>query len=179
MRDNGTENSSKIKNLTYVGIFAALICVCSWTAIPLTVSVTLQTFAVCLAAGLLGFKRGTAAVAVYILLGCVGLPVFTGFKGGISVVAGPTGGYIAGFLITAAVVGFALERTQKKLWQCVLFMSAGVIACYIFGTLWFSFAYRTPVSSALAVCVYPFLAFDAVKIFLASVLVGRLKRFIR
>ena len=87
----------KTIDLVYIGLFAALIAVCAWIAIPLTVSVTLQTLGVCLAGGLLGCRRATLATVIYVLLGIIGLPVFTGFGSGISAVSGPTGGYIIGF----------------------------------------------------------------------------------
>lgn len=169
----------KTLDLAYIGIFAALIAVCAWIAIPLTVSVTLQTFAVCLTAGLLGWKRGTASVAVYILLGMIGLPVFTGFKSGIAAVTGPTGGYIVGFIFTALIVGFAADKLGKKIWQNIVFMTVGILVCYLFGTVWFMIAYKVSFVSALSACVFPFLLPDAVKIVLAAVLVNRLKRFVK
>lgn len=160
-------------------MFAALIAVCAWIAIPLTVSVTLQTFAVCLTAGLLGWKRGVLSVAVYILLGIIGLPVFTGFNGGVAAVTGPTGGYVVGFLFTALVVGIALDKLGKKIWQNAVFMIAGVAVCYLFGTVWYVAAYKVGFAAALSTCVLPFLIPDAVKIALAAVLVNRLKKFVK
>lgn len=181
MKDEVTQKSKKFKTLdiVYIGIFAALIAVCAWIAIPLTVSITLQTFGVCLCAGLLGWKRAVPAVAVYILLGVVGLPVFTGFKGGISAVTGPTGGYIVGFIFTALIVGLASDLIGKKIWQNAVFMAIGVLVCYAFGTVWFVIAYKVSIPSAVATCVLPFLPADAVKIAVAAVLVNRLKRFVK
>ena len=178
------ENEKKTKKIktidvVYVGLFAALICVCAWISIPLTVSITLQTFAVCLTAGLLGWKRGTLTVVVYIFLGMVGLPVFTGFKNGVAAVAGPTGGYIIGFIFTALIVGLAVDKLGKKLWVNILFMALGIAVCYLFGTVWFVIAYKVSFASALSTCVVPFLLPDAVKIALAAVLVNRLKKFVK
>ena len=104
------ESSKKKKKLrtvdiAYIGLFAALIAVCAQIAVPMTVSFTMQTFAVCLCAGLLGWKRSTVSVIVYILLGMVGLPIFTGFKSGVAAITGPTGGYIVGFVLTALITG--------------------------------------------------------------------------
>lgn len=166
-------------DIVYIGLFAALIAVCAWISVPLTVSVTLQTFAICLTAGLLGWKRGTLTVIVYILLGMVGLPVFTGFKSGIAAVTGPTGGYIVGFIFTALIVGIASDKLGKKIWQSLLFMTIGVLVCYLFGTIWFMIAYKVTFASALSTCVIPFLIPDAVKIVLAAVLVNRLKKFVK
>lgn len=177
------ENIKKKKlrtiDIVYVGLFAALIAVCAWISIPMTVSFTLQTCAVCLTAGLLGWKRGTLTVIIYILLGMVGLPVFTGFKSGIAAVTGPTGGYIVGFIFTALIVGLAADRIGKKLWVNVIFMAVGIFVCYLFGTVWFMIAYNVTFASALATCVIPFLIPDVVKIAVAAVLVNRLKKFVK
>ncbi len=169
----------KTIDIVYVGLFAALMSVCAWISIPLTVSVTLQTFAVCLTAGLLGWKRGVFTVLIYILLGMIGLPVFTGFKSGIAAVTGPTGGYIVGFLFTALIVGLTADKIGKKIWQNIVFMIIGIAVCYLFGTVWFVIAYKVSFVSALSTCVFPFLLPDAVKIILAAVLVNRLKRFVK
>lgn len=176
-----SEKKQKLKalDLAYVGLSAALIAVCAWIAIPLTVSITLQTMAICLVAGLFGWKRGTLSVIIYILLGMIGLPVFTGFKSGLAVIAGPTGGYVLGFIFTAIIVGIATEKIGKKIWQCILFMAIGVLVCYLFGTIWFTIAYKVTFISALSTCVFPFLLPDAVKIIVASILVNRLKKFIK
>lgn len=175
------EKKKKLKalDLAYVGLSAALIAVCAWIAIPLTVSITLQTMAICLVAGLFGWKRGTLSVIIYILLGMIGLPVFTGFKSGLAVITGPTGGYVLGFIFTAIIVGIATEKVGKKIWQCILFMAIGVLVCYLFGTIWFTIAYKVTFASALSTCVFPFLLPDAVKIIVASILVNRLKIFVK
>ncbi len=179
-----TEEKAKKKkfktiDIVYIGLFAALIAVCAWISIPMTVSFTLQTCAVCLTAGLLGWKRGTLTVLVYILLGMVGLPVFTGFKSGIAAVTGPTGGYIVGFIFTALIVGLAADRLGKRLWVNILFMAIGILVCYLFGTVWFMIAYKVTFVSALTTCVIPFLIPDAVKIAVAAILVNRLKKFVK
>ena len=119
-----------IRNLVYVALGAALITVCSWISIPMTIPFTLQTFAVCLIAALLGWRNGLEAVVVYILLGAVGLPVFSGFKGGIGALLGMTGGYIVGFLFTALVVGLAADRLGRKIPALAVSMVLGILLCY-------------------------------------------------
>lgn len=177
--ENIKKKKLKTIDIVYVGLFAALIAVCAWISIPMTVSFTLQTCAVCLTAGLLGWKRGTLTIVIYILLGMVGLPVFTGFKSGIAAITGPTGGYIVGFIFTALIVGFAADRLGKKLWVNVVFMVVGILVCYLFGTVWFMIAYKVTFVSALTTCVIPFLIPDAAKIAVAAVLVNRLKKFVK
>lgn len=180
---NEKQKSKKAKTRTidiaYIGLFAALITASAQIAIPMTVSFTLQTFAICLAAGLLGWKRSTLSVIIYIIIGMMGLPVFTGFKSGVAAVAGPTGGFIVGFIFTALISGLLIDKFGHKLWQMIIFMAVGVIACYVFGTVWFIIAYKATIASALATCVVPFLLPDAVKVVLAAVLANRLRRFVK
>ena len=159
----------------HIAMGAALIAVCSWLSIPMTVPVTMQTFAVCLVAALFGWKAGLYAVACYIMLGAVGLPVFSGFRGGFGVLLGPTGGYIAGFLLTALAVGLSAERFGRRPGVLIPAMVLGVLLCYVFGTAWFMVVYTRangPVSilTALSLCVFPFLLPDALKIRLAAFL---------
>ena len=103
-------------DMAYIGMFTALITVCSWISIPTTIPFTLQTFAVFLTVALIGTKRSFISVIIYILLGAVGLPVFSGFKGGVGALLGPTGGYIIGFLFTALITGLILDKIGKKIW---------------------------------------------------------------
>ena len=166
------------RRLTFLALSVALITVCSWISVPLTIPFTLQTFAVCLSAALLG-PSGFWAVLGYILLGAAGVPVFSGFRGGLGALMGVTGGYIVGFLFTAAIVGFSVRRFGRGLPALLLSMAVGVLVCYAFGTAWFMAVYARstgPLSlgAALGWCVFPYLLPDAVKILLASVLCRRL-----
>jgi biotin transport system substrate-specific component len=171
--------SLSTRDIAMIAMSVALIAVCSWISIPMTVPFTMQTFAVCLVTALLGLRRGMWAVLCYILLGAVGAPVFSGFKGGISVLLGPTGGYILGFLFTALIVGLAVQKFGRSVPGLVCAMAAGILVCYAFGTAWFMYVYARktgPISlgTALAWCVLPYLLPDAAKIALAVVLVRRL-----
>lgn len=176
--------STKTKNIVYCGVFVALIAVCSWISIPTTIPFTLQLLAICLAAALLGTKLGTITILVYILLGLVGVPVFSGFKGGVAALMGPTGGYIIGFIFTALIVGFASEKFGKKTLVLAISMVIGVLVCYIFGTVWFILVYtktKEPVGimTALSWCVIPYLIPDAAKIAISVFLTKRLERFVK
>lgn len=173
----------KTKDLALCALFAALIAVCAWFSIPATVPFTLQTFAIFAALGLLGGKRGTVAVAVYLLLGAIGVPVFAGFQGGIGALLGTTGGYLLGFLLTALIVWGMEARFGSKTGVFLLSAVLGMLVCYAFGTAWYLVVYaRTKgaisLATALGWCVVPFLIPDAVKIALAVLLRGRLKRHI-
>ena len=173
----------KTKDLALCALFAALIAVCAWISIPATVPFTLQTFAIFAALGLLGGKRGTVAVAVYLLLGAIGVPVFAGFQGGIGALLGTTGGYLLGFLLTALIVWGMEARFGSKTGVFLLSAVLGMRVGYAFGTAWYLVVYaRTKgaisLATALGWCVVPFLIPDAVKIALAVLLRGRLKRHI-
>ena len=154
-------------------MFAALLAVCAWISIPLgDVAVTLQTFGVALALLLLGGKWGSLTVGIYLLLGAVGLPVFSGFRGGIGALAGVTGGFLWGFLFTALVF-WALERLGK-----LPALLAGLLVCYGCGCGWFYLYSGGGLGFILLRCVIPFLIPDAVKLWLAFSLSRRLKKVI-
>ena len=159
----------KTKAMVHVAMGTALIAVCAWISLPFgAIPVTLQTLAVCLVAGLLGAKKGVAATGVYILLGAVGMPVFSGFKGGIGVLFGATGGYVAGFLLTALLVGIVAEKQSERFFILLTGMAVGVLLCYAFGTLWFSALYAKGIREVLSLCVLPFIVPDSIKIALAA-----------
>lgn len=176
----------RARDLAYIAVFAALMAVCTWIAVPTPwgVAYTLQTMAVFLAVGVLGGRRGTLAVLVYILMGAVGLPVFSGFRGGLGALLGATGGYIAGFLFSALVL-WALERFWRdRPAALALSMVLGLAVCYAFGTAWFLHIYTQtsgPVSvgTVLGWCVLPYIIPDLVKIVLALLLSLRLRRHVK
>jgi biotin transport system substrate-specific component len=124
----------------------------------------------------LGGKRGTISVIVYILLGLVGLPVFSGFKGGAGVLMGPTGGYILGFVISALIMWVFESLAGKKILVYIISMIFGLAACYAFGTLWFMVVYNAKndspatLSMVLGWCVIPFIIPDMIKIVLALII---------
>ena len=152
-------------------LFAALIAVCSWISVPVSdIAFTLQTFGIFLTLGLLGGKRGSAAVLIYLLLGAAGMPVFSGFRGGIGVLAGVTGGYLWGFLL-AGLIYRALESFGK-----LPAMIAGQVACYLCGCFWFYLYAGGGLALIIGRCVLPYLIPDAVKIALAYILTRRLQR---
>ena len=176
-----TKASFRTTDVVFVAVAAALIAVCSWISIPAAVSFTLQTFAIFFALEVLGGARGTAAVAVYIAMGALGLPVFSGFRGGIGTLAGMTGGYVAGFLFSAGFYWLITALGKRSIPSRVIGMIGGLALCYAFGTAWFVFAYTRDVgaitvSSALATCVLPFIPFDAVKLALAFFVGGAVRK---
>ena len=171
----------KIVAMVQIALFAAIIAICSWIQIPLTVPFTLQTFAVFCTLGILGGKNGTISVLLYIILGAVGVPVFAGFSGGVGVLLGTTGGYIIGFLFTALLYWVITHFFGDKLPVMIIAMALGLVVCYAFGTAWFMLVYaRTTgavgLMTALGWCVFPFILPDCVKIALAILLAKRIPK---
>ncbi len=180
--------SSAAREVAYIALGIALITVCAWISIPLgPIPVTLQTFAVPFLGAVLGWKRGLASVVIYFLMGLVGIPVFAGFRAGVAVLFGPTGGYLLGFLVDVILVGVAKLLRLKNRWVRigVLYgaMILGAVFYFSFGTLWFMTMYKgaggISLAAALMMCVVPYLAPDAVKAALAALLAVRLERFVK
>ena len=172
-----------IRELAYVAVVAAVMAVCAWVAFPVMgVQFTLQTMGVFLSLRLLGGRRGTMAVALYILLGLIGIPVFSFFNAGPAYLVGPTGGYIVGFLVIAALY-WALEKKLPARWQKDAVLYAGLLICYALGTVWFIYIMGVngkpfTVGRALSVCVLPFLLPDAIKLAAAEIITRRVEKFI-
>lgn len=178
-----TKKAMSTKDITYIGLFAALITICSWIYIPTTVPFTLQTFGVFTAIGMLGGKRSTISILTYILLGTAGLPVFSGFSGGPGKLLGSTGGYIIGFLFSALVFWLITGLLGTKTPVMVFAMAIGLIVCYAFGTIWFMAVYvktksAVGLGTVLGWCVIPFIIPDIIKILLALTVTKRLGKFV-
>ena len=173
-------------DLVYIALFAVLMAVCAWISTPKTpisVPFTLQTFAVFAALAALGGRRGLYAVAVYLLLGLVRMPVFSNFQS-TGALLGPTGGYLVGFLASALVYWMVTARFGESAPAVIAGCLAGLAVCYGFGTVWFMVVYaRTTgpvgVMSALGWCVFPFVVPDLVKLGLGVTLARRVKRYLK
>lgn len=169
----------KTADIATVSLGAALMCICSWIQIPSAIPFTLQTFALFFIATALGFKKSFAATAVYILLGAVGLPVFSGFQGGIGALAGATGGFILAFIPASAAVSLACKKFGKGFVSTAVCCLAGLGICYISGVLWYSFVYGGgKLLSGFFVCILPFIIPDIAKILLAVTVSKRIKPII-
>ncbi|MDD6189903.1 MAG: biotin transporter BioY [Clostridiales bacterium] len=174
----------KTRDMVYISLFAVLIAICSWISVPATVPFTLQTFAVFLTVSVLGGKRGTIAICVYLLLGIVGIPVFAGGRAGIGVILGNTGGYLIGWIFAGPVMWAMEKLLGRKTWVLALGMVIGLIICYALGTAWFIVVYTRNVreigiAGALGMCVIPFIIPDLIKIALALFVGKRLETIIK
>lgn len=179
-----SSSHASVRDLSYVALMAALMAICSWITIPLgPVPFTMQTFGVFAALGLLGGRRGTVSLVVYLLLGLAGLPVFAGFSSGAGTLMGATGGYLLGFLISALLYWAITATFGTSVPVMALAMVLGLMVCYSFGTAWFLLVYTGGGSTgtllgALGLCVFPYIIPDLVKIFLVLFLVRRVGKFI-
>lgn len=165
-----------VRNMVRAAVFAAVMVICSWISIPTgSISFTLQTFALFFTLGTLGGRNGTVCCTVYLLLGVMGLPVFSGFHGGIAVLFGPTGGFLLGFPLACLVYwGITCLLGEKS---GLFAMILGQLLCYVTGTVWFVFVYGGSAGIAFTACVLPFLLPDAIKLALAFILSKRLRAF--
>lgn len=169
-----------VREMLYAAAGAALLAVCAWITVPGVIPFTMQTFAVFAVLGLLGGKTGGLSIAVYLLVGLCGAPVFSGFGGGPAVLFGPTGGYLLGFLLTALVYRLMTRRSRSLIWAGVS-LAAGLLVCYAAGTAWYLIVNAAKGSAvqlwtALGWCVFPFLLPDLLKLLLALGLVKLLRK---
>ena len=191
--NKSTRNRAFIYDLVLISVSAALITICSWISIPLgPVPFTLQTLGILAVMLTVGGKRGTIAILVYLALGAVGVPVFAGFKGGIMSFAGPTGGFLIGFVIASLVYWLLEKLFLKKLMTTTvrtwIFGMLGFlvfeIIMYIVGVIWFMTVYAAqtgPVGllTVLGWCVIPFIIPDLVKMTVALIIGERASKLIK
>ena len=162
--------------MAVTALMAAVMCVLGPLTVPIgAVPISLENFVICLTAWLLGPKFGTLSVAVYLCIGLIGVPVFSGYGAGLAKIAGPTGGYLVGYLLLALIGGLFIEKSNGNPVVSGIGLVLGDAACYVLGTAWFVFQMQCELGYALSVCVYPFIALDLAKI-VVSCVVGALLR---
>ena len=176
--------ANRTQDLVLISLFAVVMAICSWISIPTAVPFTLQTFAVFLAVGVLGGKRGTIAICVYLLLGIIGIPVYAGGTAGIGMILGNTGGYMIGWIFSGLVMWGMEILIGRKTWVLAISMLAGLIVCYIMGTVWFMVVYAREMGqvglwTAIVWCVVPFVIPDLIKIAAALAIQKRLARVVK
>ncbi|MCR4716414.1 MAG: biotin transporter BioY [Lachnospiraceae bacterium] len=166
-----------VKTMTLCGLMAAICCLLGPLSIPIgAIPVSLGVLAMYLCAYVLGPIKGVIACIVYLLLGAVGLPVFSGFEGGLQKLTGPTGGYLIGFIFLVLISGFFIDKFPVNKWYMhVIGMVLGLLVCYCFGTLYFMKLMNMDLIPSLSACVIPFLPFDAAKIAISTIIGCQLK----
>ena len=166
-----TKKSLSALKMAYISLGAVLIALCSWISVPA---------AVLLVCDLLGGRWGLVSVLLYLLLGAVGFPVFSGFSGGLGHLLGMTGGYILGFVLSALVMALMQRLLPRRRVFTLLSMALGLLACYAAGSVWFMQVYTQTkgaisLGAVLSICVVPYLIPDAIKIVLACLISERLR----
>lgn len=175
VKKHGKKEGGKISlhQMCEMALMAAVMCILGPVSVPIgAVPISLTSLIVYLAAFLSGPKMGTMSTVVYLLLGMAGLPVFSGYSGGVAKLAGPTGGYLVGFLFVALITGVFAERASRRFVWSMVGMLLGTAVLYLFGTVWFVLMMHSTVSYAVTVCVLPFLLWDLGKMLVVA-LAGR------
>ena len=159
--------SSHTYAMVSTALMTAVTCILAPLSVPIgPVPISFTNLAIYISLYLLDWKRGTVSYFLYLLIGFAGLPVFSGFTGGVAKLAGPTGGYIVGFIPMAIIAGIVIDHFNQR-WLQLLGMIVGTAICYALGTAWFCMQAGYTVSAALAVCVFPFIPADLVKMLIA------------
>ena len=164
-----TSGKGKTYDMAYIGIFTVLIAICSWISIPMQIPFTLQTFAIFLAVAVLGGRRGTLSVVVYVLLGAIGVTVLANFSGGFQHLIGPTGGFLLSFPIMAYLIGIGTKMRRQK-GMFLLFLILGTAANYAIGVLMFCILMKASIWTGITACVLPFIPTAIIKAAVASIL---------
>ena len=177
-----------VKKITSIGLMTAFLCIMAPWAIHIgPVPITLATFGLYLVSAVLGEKYATVSVVIYLILGAVGVPVFSGFTGGLQRLIGVTGGFLLADIPCAFIAGLGVrdgETTPVQKWRLPLFIVLGAAVLYAFGTAWFviykSALMKVPtgIGEALMACVVPFLPADVIKIAAATLLAWPIRRAI-
>lgn len=183
----------KTKDIVNISLFTTLLAVCAWIYIPTTIPFTMQTFAVFLAVLVLGGRKSIIVILIYLLLGLIGVPVFSGGTAGPGVVLGATGGYMIGWLFLGMIV-YMVEKLlasnedsgkmTKFTYIQIASIITGLLICYVFGTFWFVNVYvadstNTGFGTAFSICVLPFIIPDLLKLVLAYTVSRRVRKYIR
>lgn len=171
------EKKSNVYKMAIIGVMAAVICILGPLSIPIgIIPISFTNLAIYFALYILGMKKGTISYIVYMLIGFVGIPVFSNFTSGPSRLLGPTGGYIIGFLFMALIAGFLIDYFFDKWYICFMGMILGTVVCYVIGTIWLSFQANIPITAALGAGVLPFIPGDLFKVLIATLLGPQIRK---
>lgn len=166
-------SSFTIKSLVLTSLMTAITCIIAPFALPVPFSpvpISLTNLVLYISIFLLGWKSASVSYIIYLLLGTVGLPVFSGFTGGLGKLAGPTGGYLVGFIFLILISGSILEKFQGHRFIIATGMALGTIVSYAFGTGWLCFQMDLTSIQGLAAGVLPYIPGDCIKIIIAVII---------
>lgn len=176
MSNNSSNKQTKLYQMVTWAIFVALICIFAPLSVPIgPIPISLTNLILYIAIFIIGTRGTLISYVVYLLLGIVGLPVFSGYAGGIAKVLGPTGGYLVGFIPMIIIMGLVFEKTVSRSYKLnvsltFVAMILGTLVAYALGTIWFVYQMDCTFAYALGVCVFPFIPFDIAKMVIATFL---------
>lgn len=166
-----------VRQLAVIGVMTAVTCILAPFSVPIgPVPISLTNLAIYISLYVLGMKKATMSYLVYLLIGFIGVPVFSGFSSGPQKLFGPTGGYLIGFIPMAIIAGILVDKFTCNKLICFLGMVAGSIVCYGFGTAWLAYQAHMDWKSALFAGVVPFLLGDAAKMLLAAIIGPQIRK---
>lgn len=178
-KNEAKTNNLSITNMALMAIMTAITCILAPLALPIPISpvpISLTNLVIYFSIYLLGTSRATISYIIYLLLGMVGLPVFSNYTGGLQKLAGPTGGYIIGFIFMTIIAGIIIDKFPKNVILQFLGMILGTIVCYAFGTIWLAYLAKLSFKSALFAGVIPYIPGDIIKMLLALTIGATLKK---
>lgn len=176
---NKAPNKSKlsVKQMAVIAIMTAVTCILAPLSLPIgPVPISLTNLVIYFSLYILGMKLGTISYVIYLLIGLVGVPVFSGFTSGPAKLFGPTGGYLIGFIPLALIAGFFIEKFADKWYLCLVGMIIGTAVCYMLGTLWLAYEASMDFKAALWAGVIPFLAGDFIKMVIAMIVAPKIRK---
>lgn len=164
------------QQMALVAIMTALTCILAPFSLPIgPVPISLTNLVIYFSLYLLGWKLGTLSYVIYLLIGLVGVPVFSGFTAGPAKLFGPTGGYLIGFIPMAIIAGIVIDKYTEKWLLCLLAMIIGTTVCYALGTAWLAYEAKMDMMAALWAGVIPFIPGDLVKMALAILIAPKIR----
>lgn len=172
-------NHQKTKDMTFIGLMSAVICIIAPFSIPLPITavpISFTNLALYITIYVIGWKKTTISYSIYLLLGFIGLPVFSKFQSGIGILGGPTGGYLIGFFFVTILTGMIIEKSGSKRMIHILGILVGLFFTYLLGTFWFSYVTGNSFYQGFTLAVFPFLIGDAIKIVIAVIIGPIIKR---
>lgn len=183
--NSNVTTSRSTKGLVLTALMTAVTCILAPFAIPIPISpvpISLTNLVLCMSIYILGWKRASVSYVIYLLLGFCGLPVFSGFTGGVGKLAGPTGGYLFGFFFLLVIAGWMVEHFQERRYLQAVGIVLGMMVANLFGTIWLMIQMNINFPEGLAIGVIPYLPGDIIKIIIAvttgPLISGRLKKVI-
>lgn len=165
------------KTLALIAVMTAVTCVLAPLSLPIgPVPISLTNLAIYFALYILGMKKGTISYVVYLAIGLVGVPVFSGFTGGAGKLFGPTGGYLIGFIPMALIAGIMIDKFNGKFVYSMIGMILGTAICYMFGTTWLAYQAHMDFKAALFAGVIPFIPGDLIKMVVAGIMGPQIRK---